>query len=309
MRRIAFLLGALVVLAVIFAAEFRAFARTQKEIQALQLRRSILDRALAEIHQQNAAEAEELAEARRQINALQASQAADLSTKETADKTRAWLGKLTEIRRRLADHPEESIPELKELDLRHLLGVAKEAKFDTEEHARQSLADLRSAAKERFLWKVESALEKYLGSRDGELPKTISELVPFLGDTADAVILDRYKMTRSGNLNDNPALDAAVILERAPVDEDYDVRAGVDVHRKSPDSLEWIADNDLDGEPIISWIDNYQERFERAQSAYASANNGKKAVGFAELASYFSPPIPPSTMQKLIARENPEGPP
>jgi hypothetical protein len=74
-------------------------------------------------------------------------------------------------------------------------------------------------------------------------------------------------------------------------------------------SPDWSAIEPLLGEPIVSWIDGYQERFARAQSTYASANNGKKPDDFAELAPYFTPPIPPSTLQKLIAREHPDSEP
>ena len=135
----------------------------------------------------------------------------------------------------LEQMPEKSIPEIKLLTDVDWLRAAKEAKFDTDADIRRTLSRVRALAKNRI--PLGSALSAFLRESGGRLPTELSELKPYihsvLAETTEPMAVDdptldailrRYQLMRAGSVNDFPP-DAWYIVERSPVDKDYDTRA------------------------------------------------------------------------------------
>lgn len=136
-----------------------------------------------------------------------------------------------QITRYLTQMPDKTIPELKLLTEVDWLSAAKEAKFDTDADVRKTLAWLRSLAKNRM--PLGQALDAFTRANNGQLPTEIPQLKPHfksalgatpLDDAGLDAILGRYKLLHAGNLSDFPP-DTWFIVEKAPVDKDYDSRA------------------------------------------------------------------------------------
>jgi hypothetical protein len=281
------------------------------ELDALQLRQADLQQELTSLQKNNAADATRLAALKtsaQQKPIASSAQETDSSRRIEAD-TQAWLDKVARLKQILAEHPEQKVPEMDKIELRDWLGAIQSANLDSDETVRKTLADLRLAAKQSFTRNLASALTKYLKAYAGELPPTSSALAPFLANPADAPLLDRYKMVKAGNAQDildprnNPEHRAiAALLEIAPVDEDYDYRAGVNLGRMG-NTGEFAGVQGGTGVGPTAWIENYDTRLKQARADYARDHNGQKATGFAQVAPYFSPALPPATVDKIVAQQ------
>jgi len=129
--------------------------------------------------------------------------------------------------------PEKYIPELNLLTDVDWLSVTKEASFDSDENIRKTLSKLRSLAKDYKRLPMHHALTKFIEENNGQLPNEMSQLKPYftaalkgtvLEDATLDAIFARYKLLQTGNAKDIPD-KAWVIVEKAPVDKDYDSRA------------------------------------------------------------------------------------
>lgn len=127
--------------------------------------------------------------------------------------------------------PEKTIPELKLLTDVDWLSATKLANFDTDADIRITLSRVRSLAKNRL--PMGSSLWSYTQANNGELPTDLSQLKPYIKsnlkdlqlDDGDLdAILKRYEPLRTGNVKDFPS-GTWFIVEKAPVDKDYDTRA------------------------------------------------------------------------------------
>jgi hypothetical protein len=136
-----------------------------------------------------------------------------------------------QIQQALEQRPDKKIPELTLLTDADWLAAVKEAKFDSEIDIRKALSHLRSLAKTRL--PLAGVLDEYLKTSGGEIPTDPSQLKPFLqaavapailpDETLDT-ILSRYSLIQTGNVANVPR-DAYILVEKAPVDKEYDSRA------------------------------------------------------------------------------------
>jgi RNA polymerase sigma factor (sigma-70 family) len=103
------------------------------------------------------------------------------------------------------------------------LSAAKEAKFDADADIRKALSNLRKLAKDRL--PIDSALLSFTSANNGQLPTDLSQLKPYFKSALDEATLDavfaRYKLLHTGTLSDLPP-DGWIVVEKAPVDKDYD---------------------------------------------------------------------------------------
>ena len=181
----------------------------------------------------------ELAKLRGEVGGLQAGQK-QLKTMKSVGldpndlATQHYLeakAKADQIARSLQQMPEKYIPELKLMTDVDWLAATKEAKFDTDADVRKTLQRVRDLAKNRL--PMGTSLFSYTRDNNGQLPTDVNQLKPYIRSSlnntnvSDAdldAILGRYKILRTGNVNDLPQ-GAWVIVEQAPVDRDYDSRA------------------------------------------------------------------------------------
>ena len=125
------------------------------------------------------------------------------------------------LRQELAQMPERDIPELRSLKEDKWAQDAARGKLDTEEGVRETLGNLRRAAKIRFAFALGQALNKYIKTANGQLPNDVSDLKPFFDPPADDAALQRYQMLHAGKLSDL-APEEPVIAEKAAVDDQFD---------------------------------------------------------------------------------------
>jgi hypothetical protein len=220
---------------------------------------------------------------------------AGTATAAIATEAKAWLARVVELRGMFARNPQFAIPELSLLTDMQWIQAARVAELDTDEQIRQSLAAVRTAAKEELNGRLASAFQRYIGATDGRLPPTLAEVLPYFVRPVDPAMLDRYELAPVGNMKDLPAGTQAV-REKAPVDEDYDSRMIVDRTGRRGSA----------GNNARAWLeapDGYSGMISRAQAGYARANNGAKGGGLEQLAPYVDPPLPPEKLRKLIELE------
>jgi hypothetical protein len=288
----------------------RLTADQGEELRTLHARHDAFARELVASRKKNADADAELADLQLQIEATRAVAAAQAATPEArlAAETSAWLAKLGALKRQLAEHPDASIPELKMLDLRGWLITSRGLEFDTEEHTRQALAKIRTAAKENFANRLAQALRKYLDSRDGVLPDSVVALAPYFDGPVEPAALDRYKMMLTGKADPTRRPGAPTILEKTAVDEEYDLRVGVNIGRMANGSGWGAVRGSFGGLGPVAWIDDYQDRLKQARADFAREHPGVSGAGLAQVAPYFNPPIDPAKLQKILAREQARGP-
>jgi hypothetical protein len=171
---------------------------------------------------------------------------------DSADSTTQYLlaskARIDKLAKYLEQRPESNIPELQFLDPSDWLNATKskfevDAKLETDVDIRKALSKLRGLAKNNL--PMGSALLGFVRDNNGQLPTDLSQLKPYFarphsdssgshwrgvdpaqGDSLLDSILARYQLTHSGNVNDYPA-DTWFIVEKAPVDKEYDSRMKV----------------------------------------------------------------------------------
>ena len=142
--------------------------------------------------------------------------AGQLITEGKKDKAKAVLNKCFEVM------PDKSIPEIQLLTEQDWLGVAKDAKFETDTDLRITLRSVRMLAKDRFADMMQSALNKYTKANNGQLPDDLSQLQSYFQPLVEDAVLRRYKMLETGNVNNVP--QNYLVEEINSVDENYDTR-------------------------------------------------------------------------------------
>jgi RNA polymerase sigma factor (sigma-70 family) len=145
----------------------------------------------------------------------------------------ALTARAVELNQRLEQMPDKKIPELQFLAEDDWLRAAQDAKFDTDADVRKALRKLRGLAKQKT--PMDQALGNFIRANNGLLPADISQLKPYfqsasrdrdtpLDDATVDAIFERYKLLHTGNVSDLQT-GAWIVVEKAPVDKDYDSRA------------------------------------------------------------------------------------
>ena len=145
----------------------------------------------------------------------------DEARKFTRLKTAETQSPVNQLRMQLEQMPERGIPELQRLPADKWTEDAGKAKLDTEDGVRQALGDLRRAAKIRFVFDLDKALNDYLAASNGQLPNDISELKPYFKEPVDDATLQRYTLLQTGKASDAASTEP-LISEKAPVDDRFD---------------------------------------------------------------------------------------
>lgn len=227
--------------------------------------------------------------------------AANPAATAIAADAKAWLSRVVELRGMFARNPAFAIPELSLLTELQWIQAARTAEFETPEQVRKSLAAVRTTAKEELNGRLASAFQRYIGATAGRLPPTIADVLPYFVRPVDPAMFDRYEMAPVGTMKELPPGTLAVIREKAPVDEDFDVRMYVDRTGRRGSA----------GGGARAWLDapdGYRGLVARAQGAYARVHPGAKGAGLEQLAPYIDPPLPPEKLKKLIELERTLGP-
>jgi hypothetical protein len=83
-----------------------------------------------------------------------------------------------------------------------------------------------------------------------------------------------------------------VLRERAPIDDEFDLRLQVDA-------------NGVQGRPagITAWIDHYHDRLRQARAEFSRVHAGATSNDIAELARFMHPPLTAAQLEKVVAFE------
>jgi RNA polymerase sigma factor (sigma-70 family) len=134
----------------------------------------------------------------------------------------SWLAKVNELRQKLDQRPDLKIPELQFLTPRDWLNVALNARPETDAGARLAFSRLRAAAKQAFAPALRRALNSYVQASGGQLPAEVSQLKAYFDPPVDDVLLDHYQLVRSGKASEVPSAEPAILVEKVPVDAEFD---------------------------------------------------------------------------------------
>ncbi len=214
----------------------------------------------------------------------------DIGNAATNDAARAgeiatWLGRVKKLRQLFASRPDQQIPELALLSDLDWLSVARRLKFETETDIRQAFAEARSSAKSRFASKLSLALRSFTAANDGMIPTDLMQLLPHFETPVDPAIFPRYEIRQSGKASAaNPRLSA--IVERTPIDADYDSRTRLQATGGFGANSPWNSSDLADA--VID-----------AQARFAAANNNQRPKTEAELIPFIESPVARGVMTAM----------
>lgn len=190
-----------------------------------------LSNALAQVTRTNpqslpTAQFDELLRLRGEVGRLRAEARESAALKTNAKS--ASVRPVDTLLAQLQKMPEKSIPELQLLDEKKWAEDATRGKLDTPDGVRETLANLRRAAKIRFAYDLSSALNNYVQASNGQLPGNVADLKPYFKNPPDEqpvddTVFQRYELLHSGSVNDAPPGEP-LIAEKTPVDDEYDTQ-------------------------------------------------------------------------------------
>jgi len=197
------------------------------------------------------------------------------SGSEAATFLKSWFQKMATLKAVFAEHPDQSIPELRLLTAMDWLTLSRDAEFQTDDGFRFTLAMVRRYAAQHFTKMLGDALLEYKKTH-AEWPRAPSELAPYLAIPMEPAMFDRYKMMISGKIAPSP-LPLEIIAESAPVDRAYDWRLVVSLDGKTSITAMREA-------PLL-------EATQKAELEYARAHDGRLTNSPKEYLPYIESPV------------------
>jgi RNA polymerase sigma factor (sigma-70 family) len=211
--------------------EAQAFFGQRDDAAALHASADQLQRELVRWHVRRATDTREAESLQAELAALQTPAAAPVTGSDPAleSEINAWLERAAQLRLLAKQRPELLIPELQLLTDRDWLAYAQSAKLETDAGIREVFRSLRSWAKNTLGNRMPKAMRAYLKAHDDTLPADPVQLAPFFDPPLDTAILQRYQMSATGKLSDVAARQQTsnLVIEKAPVDAEYDSRLTV----------------------------------------------------------------------------------
>jgi hypothetical protein len=147
----------------------------------------------------------------------------DAASKASDPDVQALLeskARLAELKQRLVQMPEQSIPQLQALGEEDWLEVAKRARLDTDVGLQRAFGHLRSQARGKVSGLLSVALTSYVEANGGQLPTDPMELKPYFKSAPEDGILQQYQISNRG-----------AITEKSPLEEGFDTTFFVEPNR------------------------------------------------------------------------------
>ena len=259
-------------------------ARQREEARALQQQTDTLFAKVRQTRLERDREARRLDAIRSRGAGAEAASRLSAGDRAVAAAINAWLGRVGQLKRVLAERPEWAIPELALLSEDLWLGLAQDFKLDSEKDVRKALARLRQSAENAMANTLTPALRSYVADHHDQLPTDIAELAPYCRPAVDPALLSRYEMTMAGALSDiSPKQRTSIIIERAPVDLEED-------------RIWHIGTSGFSSDSVLSFA------VHAAQKDFAAANGGAPASSAVELRPYLKWPLADAAIQTELDR-------
>jgi hypothetical protein len=199
----------------------------------------------------------------------------------TESTVKSWLDRVKKLKERLAQMPNQSIPEFQFLtDQDWLDAVRKPKQLETEADFAQAFNALRSAAKNEFAATVQDALGSYAQANNGQFPSDFSQLKPYFGSSVDDSVLQNYDFTQPGTVTEKTG---------SLIDQDgnyYSSRFQI-------------------GPNSISSSTTTEDALHQAIQAFIAANNGQALTDPTQLLPYVQTPAEQAALQKIIQQNSP----
>ncbi len=113
-----------------------------------------------------------------------------------------WDQRVATLKQLLDELPAQRLPELKLLTPADWIEIARAHELDTAADLRVALADLRALARKKIAAALQEALRRFTEASAGQLPTEIAQLAPHLTAPADAEMLARYELIRTGKVGE-----------------------------------------------------------------------------------------------------------
>ena len=168
------------------------------------------------------ADMQELAQLKRAISATRNDRALEATVQR-------WLARVAELKLRLEQMTDRKTPELQFLTEQDWLNATKDL-LDTDINYRRSMSALRKAAEGRFAHLALKALRRYFQANNEQLPTDLSQLQAYFECPVDDAILQRWEILTGDKLRGLGIDNTTSITQKAAVDEEFDVRYGVNVN-------------------------------------------------------------------------------
>jgi RNA polymerase sigma factor (sigma-70 family) len=144
-------------------------------------------------------------------------------------KLRSWVARAVKLKQRFERMPDKRIPEFQLVSpqdfQQELLSAVKDRQLDTEKDWRIAMSEVRKAAEYKFACMAQRALKQYAETNNGQFPPDLSRLKPYFESPVDDAVLARFKIVPADQAGKLAAgNDGWVMLQKAPVDEEYDKR-------------------------------------------------------------------------------------
>ncbi|HWA09816.1 MAG TPA: sigma-70 family RNA polymerase sigma factor [Opitutaceae bacterium] len=203
---------------------------------------------------------------------------------------KAVSARVTVLKEKMAEAPDQQIPEMRLLKGEDWINVAAKHRLETDDDLRAALREVRSTAKVNFSDEISRALWKYTQVNDGQVPADIMDLVSYLDAPDEGDMLARYGIMRTGKLREIPG-SAMLIAEIATLGGSEDstlymsgprTRAGegdINIHGDSQ--------NDISG-PVLA-----------AVADFIKAKEEQPLTEPAQLLPYLKTPVDMGRLQKF----------
>jgi hypothetical protein len=214
----------------------------------------------------------------RELAQLKAKEGASQSDNTSTSPAKSPQELFSELRAKLAQAPDQAIPELQFLSEQDWLNAVKGMqRLETDSDMRRALSTLRSSAKKGFAEMTRTALVNYTQANNGQSPTDLRQLTPYFATAPDAAVLQRYEIAQPGLVSERPS-------PLADSDDTYYQvgKDGVDVILGS------VAEKTLTP----------------AFEAFVAAHNGQKPKDPSQLQPYVKTPAEQAALQNLLQNPN-----
>jgi RNA polymerase sigma factor (sigma-70 family) len=200
----------------------------------------------------------------------------------------SWLLRVSQLKDRFAQNPDQDIPEMKYLDDKAWLNAANNG-LVTDNDYRRAMAVVRGAAESDFVSQLRPALQKYAAANTGTFPTDMSQLQPYFSQPVDPAILQRYTIEPASDIPNISVGGPTIITEKSAVDPDFDGRDVVGINGSGAMGAPGAYDADPIGAVMAP-----------VMKAYMAANNGQQPTSPSQLIPYATTPLQQTVLQKVI---------
>jgi hypothetical protein len=205
---------------------------------------------------------------------------------------KSWLAREDQLKLVVEQNPDKKIPDLQLLSEQDWLDTAKDAKFDSTEQIRRTLANLRNSAANKFVMIASDAVKKYMKANNEQFPTDLALLQPYFQTPISADILQRWEIVPQSAVPHQRMGGDWVITVKAPIDREFDYCYAVGPGSYGSSSYQDVA------------TDKAIQTMKPALDAYAADHNGSQAADPAQIQPYLTTPELQAAFQTLMQKSS-----